>query len=100
MEGHAVIAGDVLARYAADAALDAPGVVRLVESRVPSRQHKGVRILVDEARAVIVEVHVAVEWGGSIPEIGRDVQRRVAEYLERMADVRPGAVTVVVDEIA
>ena len=99
MDGHAVIAGDVLARYAVDAALETPGVVRLVESRVSSRPHKGVRVISEESRPVSLEVHLAVEWGCSVPEVGRDVQRRVAVYLERMADVRPGAVTVVVDEI-
>ena len=46
-----------------------------------------------------VELHLAVEWGASIPEVGRSVQERVREYLLRMADVEPLAVEVVVDEI-
>ena len=46
-----------------------------------------------------VELHLAVDWGASIPELGRDVQQRVREYLLRMADVEPAAVEVVVDEI-
>jgi uncharacterized alkaline shock family protein YloU len=48
---------------------------------------------------VRVELHLAVEWGASIPSVGRDVQARVREYLGRMADVEPLAVDVVVDEI-
>ena len=32
--------------------------------------------------------------------VGREVQRRVRDYLERMADVEPEAVDVVVDEVA
>jgi uncharacterized alkaline shock family protein YloU len=49
---------------------------------------------------VRVELHISVDWGASIPDVGREVQRRVAAYLERMAGVRPEAVDVVVDEIA
>jgi uncharacterized alkaline shock family protein YloU len=48
---------------------------------------------------VRVELHLAVEWGASIPSIASDVQARVREYLLRMADVDPAAVEVVVDEI-
>jgi uncharacterized alkaline shock family protein YloU len=48
---------------------------------------------------VRVEVHVAVDWGASIPSVGKDVQDRVREYLLRMADVDPAEVEVVVDEI-
>jgi uncharacterized alkaline shock family protein YloU len=52
-----------------------------------------------ENEAVTVELHLDVEWGASIPEVGRDVQRRVLEYLERMAGSRPSAVNVVVDAV-
>ena len=40
------------------------------------------------------------EWGASLPEVGREVQRRVRDYLGRMADIDPEAVDVVVDEVA
>jgi uncharacterized alkaline shock family protein YloU len=52
-----------------------------------------------EDGGVRVELHLAVEWGASIPELGRDVQLRVREYLLRMADLDPAAVDVTVDEI-
>jgi uncharacterized alkaline shock family protein YloU len=48
---------------------------------------------------VRIELHLAVDWGASIPELGREVQRRVRQYLLRMADVDPAAVDVTVDEI-
>lgn len=96
MEGRARISGDILARYARDAAVEVPGVRRLVESRLPP--HRGVR-LGDEDGRLSVEVHVGVEWGASIPELGRQVQRRVGDYLRRMADVELESVDVVVDEI-
>jgi uncharacterized alkaline shock family protein YloU len=91
-----MIATDVLARYAGDAATETAGVVGLVESTL--HRHKGVRILSDDGR-VGVELHLAVEWGCSIPEVGRAVQRQVVDYLARMADIRPAAVNVVVEEI-
>lgn len=96
MEGHATISADILARYAADAAREVPGVRGVVERHLPAR--RGVRISDSDGR-VTVELHVAVDWGASIPEIGKAVQTRVREYLARMADLEPAAVNVVVDEI-
>ncbi len=96
MEGHASISPDILARYAADAAREVAGVERIVESHMPG--HRGVRVQAEDGR-VRLELHVAVGWGVSIPNVGRAVQARVAEYLARMADVELAAVDVVVDEI-
>jgi uncharacterized alkaline shock family protein YloU len=92
----ASISTDILASYAADAARDVAGVRGLVERPLPGR--RGVRITEDEG-AVRLELHLAVDWGASIPDVGRAVQDRVREYLARMADLRPEAVDVVVDEI-
>jgi uncharacterized alkaline shock family protein YloU len=97
MEGEARISNDVLASYAADAACEVQGVRGLVDSHLPGR--RGVRIGADDGR-VTVEVHVGVDWGVSIPEVGAGVQRRVADYLAQMADVRPASVDVFVDEVA
>jgi uncharacterized alkaline shock family protein YloU len=96
MEGQASISTDILARYAADAAREVAGVHGVSESPVPGR--RGVRVAADES-GVRVELHLAVDWGASIPELGRDVQQRVREYLLHMADVDPVAVDVTVDEI-
>ncbi len=92
----ATISTDILASYAADAAREVEGVRGLVESAL--HRHKGVRI-VDEDGRVRVELHVAVEWGASIPGVGREVQERVAAYLDQMANVDPEAVDVIVDQI-
>ena len=92
----ATISSDILASYAADAAREVDGVRGLVESAIP--RHKGVRISEEDGR-VRVELHLAVEWGASVPDVGREVQQRVAAYLERMAKVDPEAVDVIVDEI-
>jgi uncharacterized alkaline shock family protein YloU len=96
MAGQALISHDVLARYAADAACEVAGVRRLGESPVPGR--RGVRVA-EAGGEVTVELHLVVAWGASIPEVGAAVQRRVADYLAQMADVRPASVDVVVDGI-
>ena|SRR5437870_7959422 len=97
MEGHASISSDILASYAADAAREVEGVRGLVEGHLPNR--RAVRITTEDS-TVRLELHLAVEWGASIPELGHEVQTRVREYLGRMTDLRVEAVDVVVDEIA
>ena len=96
MDGHALISSEILASYAADAAREVQGVRGLVESSL--HRQRGVRI-VEEDGNVAVELHLSVDWGANVPELGADVQRRVVSYLERMADVTPSSVDVVVDDI-
>jgi uncharacterized alkaline shock family protein YloU len=86
MEGHSVISPEVLARYAADAAAEVPGV--------HTKQRRGARVLGNE-----VEVHVVIDYGANIPDVAADVQKRVIEYLAQMADMRPSVVNVVVDDV-
>jgi uncharacterized alkaline shock family protein YloU len=97
MEGHASISPDVLARYAADAALEVDGVHALVESHLP--RHRPVRIVVGDDGRMSVELHLMAEWGVSFRPVGEEVQKRVAEYLARMAGAQPVRVDVLVDEV-
>ena len=87
MEGHSVVSPEVVARYAQDAACEVPGVARVVEG-----VRTGVRV--DGGEIVL---HLALDWGVSIPEVGAAVQRGVADYHERMTDERPATVDVVVE---
>ena len=88
MSGESVISSEVLSRYAADAASEVEGVV------------SGKRATVSEADGTLsVELHLALEWGRSATGVGAEVQRRVTEYLERMASARISTVDVVVDEV-
>lgn len=96
MEGHSVISTELLGSYAADAAREVAGVTGLVES--PLHRHRGVRVTEADG-GVAVELHLAVEWGVAIPQVGAEARDRVAAYLERMADVVPVAVDVTVDEV-
>jgi uncharacterized alkaline shock family protein YloU len=95
MEGHAVISADVLASYAADAALEVDGVHGLVGSAL--HRHEGVKVSREDGK-VGVELHIALDWGASAGAVGAKIQANVAEYFARMADVRPETVDVVVDE--
>jgi uncharacterized alkaline shock family protein YloU len=92
----ATISSEVLASYAADAAREVEGVRGFVESTL--HRHKGVRVLEGDG-AVRLELHIAVEWGASIPDVGAELQQRVSAYLARMASVEAETVDVVVDEI-
>jgi uncharacterized alkaline shock family protein YloU len=98
VQGQASISADILGRYAADAAQEVVGVRGVAESSLPVPGRRGVRVT-NEDGGVRFELHLAVDWGASIPELGREVQARVREYLLRMADVDPAAVDVYVDEI-
>jgi len=90
-EGQASISTEILARYAADAAGEVEGVRSLAGRR-------GVKVG-EEDGVVRVELHLAVDWGASIPAVGRTVQDRVRGYLGRMADVEPEVVDVTIDEV-
>jgi uncharacterized alkaline shock family protein YloU len=99
MDGGPLISPDVLARYAGDAAREVEGVAGLAEG--PLHRGGGVTVTVSgEGGALAVRVHLELEWGRSAAEVGQAVQRRVADYLERMARVRPAAIDVVVDAVA
>jgi uncharacterized alkaline shock family protein YloU len=87
-DGQASISTEILARYAGDAAREVEGV-RGLAGRRGARVH-------DDGR---VELHLAVDWGTSIPAVGRRVQERVREYLRHMADLEAADVDVIVDEI-
>jgi uncharacterized alkaline shock family protein YloU len=96
MEGTASVAGDVLASYAADAAREVEGVAGLVEGRLP--RQSAVRI--GDEDGLTVELHLELARGASAQAVGAEVQRRVADYLERMAGKRPRTVDIVIDQVA
>jgi uncharacterized alkaline shock family protein YloU len=96
VEGHASISHEILASYAADAAREVDGVRGLVDGHLPRRG--GVRVTGTDG-ALRIELHLAVGWGASIPELGLMVQERVREYVGRMTDLEVEAVEVVVDQV-
>jgi uncharacterized alkaline shock family protein YloU len=87
-DGHASISADILARYAADATSEVPGIRGLV-GRHPVR--------ISDGHAV--EIHIELEWGEAIPAVGLQVQESVREYLAKMAQLPVADVEVIVDRI-
>jgi uncharacterized alkaline shock family protein YloU len=96
MERQSLISPEVLARYAADAAREVDGVSGLSATAFHREKNVGVS---GSDGAPTIEIHVELEWGRSTAEVAGEIQRRVAEYLERMASVKPEAVDVVVDGV-
>ncbi len=92
VERRSLIASDVLARYAGDAALGVTGVAGLANG--PLNRGKSISVSGDED-TLAIELSLELEWGQSSAEVGKEVQRRVSEYLERMANVLPASVEVV-----
>jgi uncharacterized alkaline shock family protein YloU len=96
VEGNAVISHDLLASYAADAALEVEGVRELVDA---PRRHRGVRVTEHDG-AVALEVHLTLHWGVPADEVGAAVQARVSNYLVRTAKLASVDVDVVIDDVA
>jgi uncharacterized alkaline shock family protein YloU len=96
MDAEPLISPDVLARYAGDAARDVPGVAGLAESP----RHRGKAVVVGDADGALdVTVHVELEWGRSVADVGQAVQDRVRDYVEGMTHKAVGTVEVVVDGV-
>jgi uncharacterized alkaline shock family protein YloU len=85
-----VISNEVLARYAGDAALEVEGVSGLARDAAEISGSDGV---------VDIDVHIELAWGTGADAVARRVQERVAEYIERMANVNVGSVDVVVERV-
>jgi uncharacterized alkaline shock family protein YloU len=97
MQRRPLIASDVLARYAGDAAREVGGVSGLVDGRL--KRGKAVLVSGDED-TLAIELSLELEWGWSSTQVGKEVQRSVYEYLERMASVSPASVQVVVGAVS
>ena len=92
MEGHSLISTDIVASYAADAALEIEGVRRLVDGSRP--RHHGVKV--DERRRRRSQSSsISARLGREARRaVGIAVQQRVAEYLGRMTDLETATVDV------
>ena len=85
-----MISNEVLARYAGDAALEVEGVSALARGAAEISAADG---------SVDIDVHVELAWGAAAGEVAVEVQGRVAEYIERVANMQVGSVDVVVDRV-
>jgi uncharacterized alkaline shock family protein YloU len=101
------VANEVVASIAAFAALQVPGIhamyqpgARQLERIVRrSHAHRGVSVeLRDEA--LHLNLYVVMQSGGNVPVVGAEVQRRVADAIDRMLALRVEEVNVFVSEVA
>jgi len=104
--GSTRVANEVVASIAALAALQVSGVHSMYQpggqqiERIVRRSHahRGVRVeLVDDA--LKLDVYLVMESGGNVPAVGAEVQRRVADAIDRMLDLRVASVNVFVSEV-
>src|SRR5262245_35761703 len=86
------ISPDVLARYAGDAAKEVDGVSGLADGAL--HRGKAVEVSGDED-TLAVGLSLELTWGASAAEVADEVQRRVTDYLARMAQMTPASVDVV-----
>jgi uncharacterized alkaline shock family protein YloU len=92
MDGEALISPEVLASYAAHAAREVDGVAGLAQS--PLHRDRAVTVSGDED-TLAIEVVLELEWGRSGADVGEEVQKRIVDYLRRMAERPPASVDVV-----
>jgi uncharacterized alkaline shock family protein YloU len=85
-----MISDEVLARYAGDAALEVEGVSAL---------GRGATEISSADERVDIDIHVELAWGAAAAEVASEVQGRVSEYIERVANVHVGSVDVVVERV-
>jgi len=100
------VANEVIASIAALTALQVDGVHAMYH---PAGQqiehilrrayaHRGVRVnMVDDA--LHLDLWIVMKAGGSVPAIGAEVQRRVADAVDRMLGLRIAEVNVFVSEV-
>jgi len=100
------VANEVIASIAALAALQVDGVHAMYHhagqqlDRILRRAyaHRGVRVeLVDDA--LHLDLWIVIEAGGNVPAVGAEVQRRVADAVDRMLGLRIAEVNVFVSEV-
>jgi uncharacterized alkaline shock family protein YloU len=101
------VANEVVASIAAFAALQVSGVHAMYHpgsqqfDRIVRRSHahRGVRVEMRDD-ALHLSLYVVIGSGGSVPEVGAEVQRRVADAIDRMLALRVEEVNVFVSEVA
>ena len=106
--GSVRVANEVIASIAAMAAGEIDGVASMDEAGARhfgdwiKRQtvYRGVRVVVDTAKAIHLEVFLCVKAGSALGEVAEKVQANVVEAVERMLNLEVAEVNVFVSSIA
>lgn len=107
-QGGVRVANEVIASIAAMAACEVDGVAGMDEANARhfgdwlSRQsaHRGVRVRVDQERAIHLELFLQVASSSVVPGVAEAVQSNVVEAVERMLGLEVAAVDVFVSSVA
>jgi len=88
-------------------AVDEAALTRLVRQAIERvegiqavRARRGIRLVVEEDRAIVVSVGVVARAGAVLPEIGRRVQERVVDVVRTALEPSAVRVDVTIEEIA
>ena len=101
------VANEVVAWIVAYAALEVHGVAALYRpggqsiERILRRPaaHRGVRVQLGDDGALKIDCWIAMDAGGNAPVVGAEVQRQVADAIDRMLGLKLAAVNVYVSEV-
>jgi uncharacterized alkaline shock family protein YloU len=102
------VANEVVAQIAALTALDVPGVHAMYHAggaqqidRILRRgsAHKGVRVEMLPDDSLRLDLYVVMEAGTDLPRMGGEVQRRVAENIEKQLGLELAEVNVFISEV-
>jgi uncharacterized alkaline shock family protein YloU len=111
-EGHITVAEGVVQKIAGKACREIAGVHAMgssgsrafgsIRERIPGSTGpnvaQGVGVEVGETEAAI-DLDIVVEYGVSIAELGRSIQRNVKQSVERMTGLRVVEVNIAVDDV-
>ena len=100
------LSAEVVTSAVWDAIAQIPGVADLYRNplqslgeRVHLERHGPVR-LADDADGPLLEIHIALDPGASVSDVGEAVARAGADYLAKAAGTSIGHVEVYVDDVA
>jgi uncharacterized alkaline shock family protein YloU len=101
------VANEVVAWIAVLAALQVEGVTNMYQpsgqsiDRILRRPlaHRGARVALREDGALDIGVWLVLLAGHSVPQVGAEVQRRVADAIERMLGMEIASVNVHISEV-
>lgn len=105
--GSTRVANEVVAWIAALAALEVPGVHAMYQAsgqqldRILRRPvaHRGVLVELLDDQRLKLDLHVVIQAGADVPHMGADVQRRVADAIDKMLGLELAEVNVYVSEV-
>ena len=97
--GRISISSDAIAQIVAETVRESYGVVAMAGPKwLPARSTRGIEIGRD-GDAVTVDVHVVVEYGLNLAEVGNSLRARVGYEVERLTKLPVAAVEVHIDDV-